>query len=247
MSGISLAIFAVLVLSTSFIAGVFGMAGGMILMGGLLMLLTVSNAMVIHGITQMAANGWRTVLWREHIDWSIVGRYVIGLLIAAALFSGVNYVPDETVVFLFLGIVPFLPLVVPPHLVPQVGHRLGAEMCGFVCTSLQFLSGVSGPILDVFFVKSAMDRRRVVATKAACQVLTHLAKLIYFGFLIGGATAEIFAFPVILVAVGMAIVGTTLSRRVLEALSDQNFRRYTQWLILGIGSVYLVRATIGFL
>jgi uncharacterized protein len=247
MSGISLAIFAVLVLSTSFIAGVFGMAGGMILMGGLLMLLTVSNAMVVHGITQMAANGWRTVLWRVHIDWPIVARYVIGLLISAAIFSGVSYVPNETVVFLFLGLVPFLPLLVPPHLIPQVGHRLGAETCGFICTSLQFLSGISGPILDVFFVKSAMDRRRVVATKAACQVVTHLAKLIYFGFLIGGATAEIFTPQVILLAVGLAILGTTLSRRVLEALSDQSFRRYTQWLVMGIGSVYLVRASLNLL
>ena len=41
------AFFAVLVLCTSFIAGVFGMAGGMILMGGLLLILPVANAMVL--------------------------------------------------------------------------------------------------------------------------------------------------------------------------------------------------------
>src|SRR3546814_5444179 len=55
-----------------------------------------------------------------------------------------------------------------------------------VCSSDLFIAGVSGPLLDVFFVRSSMDRRAVVATKAACQTLSHLAKLIYFAHAMGG-------------------------------------------------------------
>ena len=46
---------------TSFISGIFGMAGGMLLIGFLLMILPVPVAMVFHGVIQIAANGWRVL------------------------------------------------------------------------------------------------------------------------------------------------------------------------------------------
>lgn len=149
MSVPSLAFFAFLVAATAFLAGVFGMAGGMILMGALLFLVSVPDAMVLHAITQGTSNGWRAVLWRRYVDRGIFGRYAVGLLVAVAAFSGLRLVPDERVVFIVLGLVPFLGRALPDRLVPQVGHRLGAELCGLVCTALQLLSGVSGPMLDV--------------------------------------------------------------------------------------------------
>jgi len=50
------------VLSTSFVSGVFGMAGGMILMGLLLSLMPLAPAMALHGITQIASNAARAWL-----------------------------------------------------------------------------------------------------------------------------------------------------------------------------------------
>ena len=55
------------VLATSFLSGIFGMVGGLVLMGILLMLLPVPLAMSLHAVTQMASNGWRAVLWRERV------------------------------------------------------------------------------------------------------------------------------------------------------------------------------------
>src|ERR1700751_556328 len=60
---------AVVAVVTSFISGIFGMAGGMLLIGFLLVLLPVPVAMVSHGVIQIAANGWRAWLWRHHIKW----------------------------------------------------------------------------------------------------------------------------------------------------------------------------------
>ena len=48
------AVIGLVVLGTSFLSGIFGMAGGMILMGLLLMLMSVPAAMILHGITQAA-------------------------------------------------------------------------------------------------------------------------------------------------------------------------------------------------
>lgn len=48
-------------------------------------------------------------------------------------------------------------------------------------TGLNLTAGVAGPLLDVFFVRTPLSRHAVVATKAATQVLAHLAKTLVYG------------------------------------------------------------------
>lgn len=242
-----LALLAGLCFGASFLAGLFGMAGGVLLMAGLLALMPVADAMVLHGATQSVANGWRSVLWWRYVMWGVLARYALGLLVAGGLLFGIVTVPDERVIYLMLGIVPFLGLMLPRRMVPQADRPWGAELCGFACTVMQLLSGVAGPLFDVFFVRTTLDRRVIVATKSACLLLTHLAKLLYFGALVG-AGSEVLADPVVLgVALLTAIAGTTAARPFLERLSDQTFRRVTTWLVMGVGASYLLRGILGFL
>jgi uncharacterized protein len=158
-------------LLTSFLSGIFGMAGGMILMGALLPLLPVPAAMVLHAISQMTASGWRVALWVHYVEWRIFARYVADLLAALAVFAAVRIVPDQAVVLIVLGIMPFIAVATPDRLAPRADRSAGAEIAGFVGTALQLISSVSGSVLDVFFVRTLMDRRSVVATKASCQVV----------------------------------------------------------------------------
>ncbi len=229
----------VTVLATAFLSGIFGMAGGMILMGALLAFLPVPAAMVLHGVTQMTSNGWRALLWRAYIDWRIVGRYAIGLLGAIAVFAIVAFVPSRAVVLLVLGLSPFLTLILPEAFAPRADRRGGAEAAGFIGTALQLLSGVSGPTLDLFFVRAPMDRRSVVATKAACQVVTHAAKLVYFGGLATDGWQDL-DWPVFVLSIGLAMLGTSLARSILERLTDVQFRLWTQRIVMTIGAVYVV-------
>ena len=74
----TLALIAATVLVSSFLSGVFGMAGGMILLGVLLVYFDVSTAMVLFSIIQFAANGWRAVLWYRYVRWPIFFHYVAG-------------------------------------------------------------------------------------------------------------------------------------------------------------------------
>lgn len=247
MAPVIILAFAATVLVTSFIAGIFGMAGGMLLMGVLLFIVSVPDAMVLHGVAQMASNGWRAVLWSRYILWGIVARYILGLFAASIVFLSLIIVPDERMVLLLLGIIPFAGRMIPERALPQATRRGGAELCGFICTSLQLLSGVSGPLLDMFFVRSDLDRRAVVATKAACQVMTHLAKLLYFGLLLGGATDAVLDPVVLSLAVGMAVLGTSAGRIVLERMTDQSFRKYTWRIVMGIGCIYLLRGVNGYM
>ena len=78
MSLFAVLVILVVTLITSFISGIFGMAGGLILMGVLAGLVSVAMAMIIHGGIQMFANGYRAFLLRDVIDWRVFGLYCIG-------------------------------------------------------------------------------------------------------------------------------------------------------------------------
>src|SRR5690606_23847800 len=112
--------------------------------------------------------------------------YCLGLVLASIAFLFLGFVPDRALVLIVLGALPFVALIIPARYVPQVTSRFGAEVCGMLNTTLQFIAGVSGPLLDAFFIRTQMDRRAVVATKAACQTVSHMAKLVYFSRAIGG-------------------------------------------------------------
>ena len=241
-AGISLA-----VVITSFISGILGMAGGMILMGLLLLLMPVPAAMMLHGITQMASNGWRALLWRDRIDWRIFRGTAYGALVVLAFFTVLQLVGSRPVVYVILGVTPFIGYLLPASLKLNVDRRGHSFACGVVCTVLSLLSGVSGPLLDVFFLPSQMTRHQVVATKAASQTFAHLVKIVYFGALLSTQRADVEWWMAASMIV-LAIVGTTLSRKVLESMTDRNFRLWTRWTVSVIGVFYLgngIRALAG--
>jgi len=230
-------------LVTSFISGILGMAGGMILMGVLIALLPVPAAMMLHGITQFAANGWRAAMLRTSIDWRVFRGYALGSLAALAVFAGVQVVASKPVALLMLGCMPFVGLALPEKLHLNVERRGHSSACGAICTSLSLVAGVSGPVLDVFFIRSAMGRHAVVATKALTQSLTHLMKIAYFGGVVVATGGEVPPLAAALM-VALAFTGTTLSRRVLERIDDARFRQWTRWTVTGIGCVYLASGAL---
>jgi uncharacterized membrane protein YfcA len=105
------------------------------------------------------------------------------------------------------------------------------------------VGGVSGPVLDVFFVRSEMDRRSVVATKASTQVLGHFVKIAFFGALVTSAPRGTVDPWLGATMVALAITGTTLARRILERMTDASFRQWTRWTVMTTAVVYLASGT----
>ena len=87
MTALMIAALGLLMVATAFLSGLFGMAGGMILIGVLLTFMPLPTAMVIHAVTQMASNGWRAFLWRAHIRWRPVAVYLLGCVLAFGAWS----------------------------------------------------------------------------------------------------------------------------------------------------------------
>lgn len=235
-----LAALAVVAVVTSFISGIFGMAGGMLLIGFLLVLLPVPVAMVFHGVIQIAANSWRSWLWRHHINWSVVLQFGLGSAFSLVVFSSLTFVPSKPLVLMAVGLTPFVALAVPQRIAPNIERRGQAFVAGAIGGALQLVSGVTGPILDIFYVRTGMTRQVNVSTKAAAQVLGHLTKVTYFGALVadpGGRDVE--QWLVMGFAACFAVLGTTLSRSFLDRLSDKQFYYWTRWVILALGTVYV--------
>jgi uncharacterized protein len=232
-------IIGVVVIVTSMISGVFGMAGGLILMLVLGQFLSVPAAMILHGVTQFFSNGWRAIIWRQWIDWRIIGLYTLGALPALVFPLVLAYIPDKATMLILLGLTPYAALAVPQQWALDATKTSHAFACGFVVAGLQLIAGVAGPLLDTFFVRSTMDRRAVVATKAATQALSHTLKVGYYGVLVG--QVEALDLDVYAAAIAAAVVGTTLAGPLLEKMSNENFRRWTKTIVLVVGAISIAQ------
>ena len=237
MSLILTAVVLVTMVATAFLSGIFGMAGGLILIGVLLVIMPVPEAMMLHGVTQMASNGWRGLLWIKHVRWSAIGAYLAGCAAALLLWSLWRYVPSKAVALLLLGGAPFLVRLVPARFKPDPESIVQGSIYGVICMTLLLLTGVSGPLLDSFFLGGKLDRREIIATKAVCQIFGHAAKLLYFGAVIDqAATVD----PVVAgLAIAASMLGTTLAAKVLERISDAQFRTWSSRIITGVSGYFV--------
>ncbi len=229
------------VFATSVLSGVLGMAGGMILMAILVSTLTVAGAMMVHGAVQATANGSRAWFLRQHIQWRIMPIYALGAGTALAGFAALTLVPDAAVVLILVGTFPFL---------ARVNRRLsGLDVtdgfttfgCGVFVTAAQLLAGASGPLLDVFYLNTPLNRYQIIASKAITQTLGHVLKLIYYGLIVGVSDGiPWWLYPV---AMATAVGGTRAGTKLLGRWNDDHFRVVSGRVILTIAAVCVVKGS----
>jgi uncharacterized membrane protein YfcA len=228
---------------TAAISGVFGMAGGLMLKGALALVLPVSATFVAHGILQLVANGWRAILHRRFLDWRIVAVFAAGSLLAGAVMAFIAVEPSKATLYLLMGLVPAL-LWIPQHwLRLDAARPAQALACGISVTGLNLTAGVAGPLLDIFFVRTALTRHQIVATKAGAQVFSHLAKIFVYGAPLVSVHGE--GLPpwwVFALAIPLSMAGTAVGGQVLERMDDVNFKRMSRLIVTVTGLVYLVGA-----
>nr|WP_290702176.1 sulfite exporter TauE/SafE family protein [Halomonas sp. UBA3074] len=224
---------------TSMLSGVFGMAGGLVLLWFLLLVFPAGTAMAVHGVIQLTANGSRAWLSRHYIVWRIVAFMALGVLSAAGLLLLFNYSPNAASVSLLIGLLPILVWLPKRWFHLNANRASHAFCCGIASGGLTIAAGVSGPLIDIFFVRSRMDRRQVVATKAMIQVVAHSIKIIFY---LGAAMAlSAGEWGIVLLAAPFAMLGTQAGNRILHRLTDANFRTWTRWIVTGIGIFYFAQ------
>lgn len=239
MSPLLLFVVLLTMVGTSLLSGIFGMAGGLVLVGVLLVLMPVQDAMALHAVTQVSSNGWRAALWWRHIRGRPVVAHALGSALGLGAWSVVLLVPDRGVALLLLGFSPFLAQALPAGFRPDPGRPAHGVAVGFAGMSLMVMTGVAGPLLDRFFLGGALDRREIVATKAACQTIGHGMKLVYFGVLVA-QTGRVDPLVAVL-AVLASMAGTMLAKRFLEAMTEAGYRLWAGRIVTAIGLFYIVQ------
>lgn len=246
------------VLGTAALSAVFGMAGGMVLLLVLTSRMALADAMVLHGALQLVSNGSRMLISARHVRLDIVRRFGLAAVTAALACAALvllwpafrSAVIDVRVVLIATGVIACAePLLGATRLrIPQADTKLGALCAGAIVSTLHLTAGATGPLLDVFFVDSALDRHANVATKAAVQSIGHTLKISYFALLAAlglagtqGALFELRSAPALLLLALATVTGTWLGRQALDRMTDTGFRRSTRVIVCAIGVVSLAR------
>ena len=239
MSPAILAGLAFTVFPTAMLSGIFGMAGGLILLWVLLLLMPVGTAIAVHGVIQMVSNGSRAWFSRHYIDYRILGFLCLGLAVSAMMLLVANYRPNIIVVSIAIGLMPVLVWLPVQRLQLDASRPSHALVCGLIAGALTVGVGVSGPTIDIFFIRTAMDRRKVIATKAAVQVISHATKLVFYWH--AASLLPVSDWIAILIAAPIAIFGTSAGNAVLQRMTDANFRAWSRWVVTAVGLVYLLQ------
>jgi uncharacterized membrane protein YfcA len=182
-------------------------------------------AIPLHGVVQLVANGSRAWVQRRHVERGIALRY--GALLLPMGFVGLALAqrvpPDLT--RLSIGAFALLATWAPGWMLlgthPEAADRnrrflLLGGVVGFLNTTL----GATGPLIAPFFLNLGLARQALVGTKAACQLLGHLAKAVVFGAA-GFAYGQWAGLLALLCAAGVA--GTSVGSRILDRVDEQRF------------------------
>ncbi len=230
------------VLGTSILSGILGMAGGMILMAILVSTVSVAAAMMIHGAVQATANGSRAWFLRGHIQWHILPAYLLGSSTVLGIFTAITLVPNSAVILILVGSFPWLARLSPYLSGLDIKRTPTAFACGGVVTAAQLLAGVSGALLDVFYLNTPLTRHQIIASKAITQTIGHLMKLSYYGLIIGVNEP----IPAWFYGIAMltAVFGSRIGTLLLEKLNDESFKTVSGWVILATATACIAKGVV---
>ncbi len=223
------AAFAALGATSAALSAIVGLAGGVLLLGGLLLYLEPLAAIPVHGVAQLVSNVTRATLQREHIAWPAVGPFLWlllpGAIVGVLLIERIPPDGARLLIGLFALAAIWIPTwfrVLPADNRATVRRRF--LVAGGVVGVANMLVGATGPILAPFVLSLGLERFATVGTLAICQAIGHFVK-------IGVFTVRGFAF--LEYAAGLAllcasiVVGSWLGTHALRRLPERGF----QWLI----------------
>ncbi len=221
-------ILAIAALCTSIISAILGMAGGMMLLAIMFGFLTHAEAVPTHAAVQIASNGTRVLAFIKNVDRSAFGRFVLGVvpggMIGMYLLWSLGD-PDQsepylkTIVGLYVIGATWLPK-------PKGDHSRGRwwdfPAMGLAAGTAALTVGAVGPLIAPLFARRDFVKERLIATKACCQLATHMMKIPAFIFLRDLNLDKLGILAIAMIV--MVIPGTLIGKRILTGITDQHFK-----------------------
>ncbi len=210
---------------SSFVTVAFGIGGGALLLATMAALMPPAALIPVHGVVQLGSNATRAGVLLRFVRWSSLPGFALGSLVGVAV--GGVVVVDLPPAVIQIGVGAFIIWSVLAR--PPAWLRRWPVVTGAISSFLTMFFGATGTFVAAYVKSLMLERYAHVATHAAMMTLQHLLKVIAFG-LLG------FAFgPWILVIAGMILggfMGTLVGRMLLARMSDLNFRRALDAILL---------------
>lgn len=202
----------------SFITVALGIGGGALLIAIMATLMPPAALIPIHGIVMFGSNIFRMGLLSTHVHWPPILGFAIGTLIGVTL-GGLVVVdlPPSLIQIGVGGFVIWSVLLRPPKWLSATPW-----LTGIISSFLTMFFGATGVFVANFSKSLALDRRAHVATHACMMTLQHGLKVVGFAVL-GFAFADWVWFILAMIAVGF--LGTVVGRAVLFRITDRNFKK----------------------
>ena len=220
-------------LITSSVSAVFGMGGGIILLGIMAIIIPEGYMVVaLHGVIQLFSNTIRTYIFRQHLKKDIIKEFLVGALIGAGI--------SALIVFLLIGLyeVESANQIKVDFLKPMIGGFIiwylflkGSKKekksksfikVGSISGLASIFVGATGPLIAPFFLNNYLTKENVIANKAACQMITHLTKIPLFIYFFN--VNYIGEYHLLLPLILAVYIGTNLGKKLLSFIPEKTFK-----------------------
>ena len=221
-----------------------GVAGGVILLSGLLLIVPAKAVVPLHGCIQFCAGASRMLVYRHHIDWAVVFPFILSMLPGAGLGAyGLTLLFGSNPSWLLLIIavvVIYAALAKPPTTPTPIQTEDGGLtllVLGFSCGFLGMFVGSTGPLVSGWLLRRGIVKEAHIASKSVMQGMAHLVKLPLFAFWLDFNFTP-YAFS--LLAMGfMVVLGTMMGRWALDRVSVSHFNALIR-VLLGLIALRII-------
>lgn len=206
-----------LVVSTSTLAGICAMGGGMILAMSLPFFVPAAAIIPIHGVTQFASNASRLVLSFRCIYWPVVPQYILGAVTGTLLFSIFVLSLSSQLIPIFIAIYLLLTLWFTPF--SRLTERFESFfIVGLLQAGLGLIVAAAGPLTVTLLLKRLSDKNAIIATASLLMGIGNIAKVLTFA-LLGFHFSDYWL--ILLVTVSAATLGSMLGTYLRDKIPNQ--------------------------
>ena len=227
MTGLILLLTLVALLA-AIVSAVTGVAGGVVLLSGLLLCVPVTAVVPIHGTVQFCAGASRMIAYRNHIRWTMVRPFIIGVLPGAVVGCyGLRLLHQLNPSWVLVAIASMVlisiarkPSTAQEPTTSQFKKRnlLGL---GFACGVIGMFVGSTGPLVSGWLLKHDVMKEAHIGSKSVMQGTAHLVKIPLFAW---GLDFDFMPYFWALSAmIAAVILGTFLGKILLGRLSTERF------------------------
>ena len=209
---------------TSTLTAMIGAGGGTALLLVMLYLMPAASVVPVHGCIQLVSNTARVWLFRKHMNWRIIVRFVapmpLGVYLGLQVYDRLDPAAIQIVIagFVLVSLLIRAPKQGSGKGLPAWVYVLG----GIVIGAGNMIVGVLAPVLGAMIRLEQLGKESTVGTLGFFGFAGNVLKIAGFA-MVGFAFAP--HAPIIICASLATIAGNVLGKRLLAGMSSQAFER----------------------